>query len=193
MQAASSLAPEALASEPPLSTRPTERKLILASRAWLPFWAHALIADPRKRISLGVGAALLVLIAVFWMASPSSTEAPPAPVQPVAEKPVDKTLTVSLKLRGVPQGAQVTIDGESTGDVIELPRGAAEHDVSVEAIGKQPWHMTYVPETDSVVEVTMLDSLPVAPSPQPAAAARSKRPAPPKPKPKAPVLRVPDF
>jgi serine/threonine protein kinase len=191
---APSVAAGALGSEPPLSTRPTERKLILASRAWLPFWAHVWIADPRKRMYLGGGAVLIALLAAFWMASSSSTAAPPAPTRPVVAKPADKTLTVSLKLRGVPEGAQITIDGESTGDVIELPRGAAEHEVGVEAIGKQPWHMTYVPHTDSVVEVSMLDSPPPAPSPQPAAAARSKRAASvPKPKPKAPVLRVPDF
>lgn len=185
-----------LEAETPLSTRPTERKQNPASRAWLPFWLHVWLADPRKRMYTGAGAALVVLLLLFWIAAPSRTEAPPSPPTAAAsQKPADKPLTVSLKLRGVPEGAQITVDGEATGDVIELPRGQAEHAVAVEASGKQPWHMTYVPQTDSVVEVTMLDVLPAPPEPQPAAAMpRVKRaPSPPKPKPKAPVLRVPDF
>jgi hypothetical protein len=182
--------------ETPLSTRPTERKPNPASRAWLPFWLLIWLADPRKRMYAGAGAALVVLLLLFWVAAPSTTEAPSLPPTVAAEKPADKTLTVSLKLRGVPEGAQVTIDGEATGDVIELPRGQAEHAVAVEAIGKQPWHMTYVPQTDSVVDVTMLDAPPPPPEPQPPAATRVKRasaPANAKPKSKAPVLRVPDF
>jgi hypothetical protein len=47
-----------------------------------------------------------------------------------------------------------------------------------------------VPQTDSVVEVAMLDATPPA-SPQPPAA-KTRRAAP-KPKKKARVLRVPDF
>ena len=80
-------------------------------------------------------------------------------------------------------------------DVIELPRSDDEHDVAVEAVGKLPWHMMYAPQTDTVVEVTLLDAAhpAVRAEPQPQLpAARSKRPAA-KPRPRSPVLRVPDF
>jgi hypothetical protein len=52
--------------------------------------------------------------------------------------------------------------------------------------------MTYAPQTDTVVEVTLLDaSQPSAAEPQ-SPATRVKR-APAKPRPRSPVLRVPDF
>jgi hypothetical protein len=187
------LSPEELGEESALSTRPTERKSNLAARAWLPFWLHVFLADPRRRKLSGAGAAVVVLL-LIWAVIPSRNEAPPPPPTPALEKPAEQSPTVSLKLHGVPEGAQITIDGERTGAVIELPRGQAEHAVAIEASGKQPWHMAYIPQTESVVDVSMLDAPPAPPDPPPQAAPRSKRPAPPpKPKLKAPVLRVPDF
>jgi eukaryotic-like serine/threonine-protein kinase len=184
-------------SEPPLSTRPTERTPSVRSREWVPFWLHVWLADPRHRWYLGAAAGCSVLALLIWIASASGTATPPA-ARHVGQqhgpppRAADKTFTVSLKLRGVPEGAQISVDGAPSGDVIELPRSDSEHEVAVEAFGKLAWRMTYVPQTDSVVEVSMLDAAPAATEPQPPAA-RVKRAAPAKPKPRAPVLRVPDF
>jgi serine/threonine-protein kinase len=186
-----SLAPEESSGESPLSTRPTERTPSVRSRAWLPFWLHVWMSNRTKRVYLAAAASFAVLALIIWLVSAASTE-PRVPTQPEAGSPVDQTLKVSLKLNGVPKGAQVTVNGTPASDVIELPRSDDEHDVAVEAVGKLPWHMTYVPQTDAVVEVTLLDaSHPTVVEPQPPAA-RSKRPAA-KPRPRSPVLRVPDF
>jgi serine/threonine-protein kinase len=186
-----SLAPLESALEPPLSTRPTERKPNVHSRAWLPFWLHVWMSDRTKRLYLGAAASFAVLALIIWIASASSSE-PRVPVRPVAQISADKTLKVSLKLNGVPAGAQVTLDGAPVTDLIELPRSDDEHDVAVEAVGKLPWRMLYVPQMDTVVEVTLLDAAhPSVVEPQ-LPAARIKRPAA-KPRPRSPVIRVPDF
>lgn len=190
--ATTSLAPELSSEEGPLSTRPTERTPSVRSRTWLPFWFHVWITERSKRLYLGAAASFAVLALIIWASSSASTERPPPP-RPAAQARADKTLRVSLKLNGVPEGAQITVDGTPASDVIELPRSDDEHEVAVEAVGKLPWRMTYVPQTDTVVEVTLLDAShpPTVVGPQ-LPAARAKR-ATPKPKPRSPVLRVPDF
>ena len=178
--------------EQPLSTRPTERTPSVRSRAWLPFWLHVWMSDRTKRLYLGAAASFAVLALIIWIASAVRTE-PEVPVRPAPRAAADKTLKVSLKLNGVPEGAQISVDGRPATDVIELPRSDNEHDVAVEAVGKLPWHMTYVPQTDTVVQVNLLDAAqPTVAEPQPPAARSKQRPAA-KPRPRSPVLRVPDF
>jgi serine/threonine protein kinase len=188
-----SLAPAETTAEPPLSTRPTERTPSVRSRAWLPFWLHVWMSDRTKRLYLGAAASFAALALIIWISSTAST-APQAPIRAATHGPTDKTLKVSLKLNGVPEGAQISVDGKPATDVIELSRSDNEHDVAVEAVGKLPWHMMYVPQTDTVVEVTLLDAAhpTAAHAPQLPAARAKQRPAS-KPRPRAPVLRVPDF
>jgi eukaryotic-like serine/threonine-protein kinase len=188
-----SLAPAETTAEPPLSTRPTERTPSVRSRAWLPFWLHVWMSDRTKRLYLGAAASFAALALIIWISSSAST-APRAPIRAATHALADKTLKVSLKLNGVPEGALISVDGKPATDVIELSRSDNEHDVAVEAVGKLPWHMMYVPQTDTVVEVTLLDAAhpTAAPGPQLPAARAKQRPAP-KPRPRAPVLRVPDF
>jgi serine/threonine protein kinase len=188
-----SLAPAETPAEPPLSTRPTERTPSVRSRAWLPFWLHVWMSNRTKRLYLGAAASFAALALIIWISSTAST-APQAPIRAATHAPTDKTLKVSLKLNGVPEGAQISVDGKPATDVIELPRSDNEHDVAVEAVGKLPWHMVYVPQTDTVVEVTLLDAAhPTAVHGPQLPAARVKPRPTPKPRPRAPVLRVPDF
>jgi hypothetical protein len=149
------------------------------------------MADRTKRWYLVAAASFSVLSLVIWIASAASTGRRVTP-RPAARATADRTLKVSLKLNGVPQGALITVDGAPASDTIELPRSDDEHDVAVEAVGKLPWHMTYVPQTDTVVDVSLLDASHPPALDLPLPAARSKR-HPAKPKPRPPVLRVPDF
>jgi hypothetical protein len=100
--------------------------------------------------------------------------------------------TVTLTLRGVPDGATVMLDGERATSILTLQRGLRPRSLIVSAAGKTPWHISYVPNADQELEVTLRDEA------QPPSAAKTKR----TPKHvkrakrmrKAPVaLRVPDF
>jgi hypothetical protein len=188
--ATQSLGPPETLDLSPLSTRPTERTPSVLRRSWLPIWAQVWLSDSEKRIYLGATLALASIALVLWIAGSANTAKrlpPPAPA-----KPADATLTVALKLNSVPAGARISVDGKPSTDLIELPRGDETHDVAIDAIGKLPWHLAYVPQGDTSLTVKLLDSSqPSAAESQPPTA-RTKRSAP-KPRPRSPVLRVPDF
>lgn len=193
-----SLAPEDSTAPSPLSTRPTERTPNILRRSWLPIWAHVWITDPEKRLYIGSALALGAVALVFWIASAASTNKAARPSVPeLPHSSIDKAFNVSLKLDGVPKGAHITLDGKPSGESIELQRSDETHHVVVEAAGKLPWHLSYVPQSDTVVQLNMLSTSPPAAAVEPAPQApitRSKRPAPQKRHPHAtPVLRVPDF
>ena len=72
---------------------------------------------------------------------------------------------------------------------MELTRGTEPRSVAVLAPGKQPWHVSYVPNADQTLDVKLVDLPPSAakpPSPPKAkrASTKGKRPG---------ALRVPDF
>jgi hypothetical protein len=185
----------------PLSTRPTDRAPSVGPLRWLPFGLVRVLQTPSGRLLAGVSASVLALGAVVWATSHSRSATPIAAV-PQFRGPAslarlaDPTLTVALKLHGLPPGAQVSVDGESTGDEIVLPRSERSYEVTVEALGKQPWHLSYVPQTDSVVEVAMADVTQLQSVTKDAGPTQTKlkRGAPvPKPRPKLKPLRTPDF
>jgi serine/threonine-protein kinase len=180
-----------------LSTRPTDRAPSVRTPRWLRFdlstWG-----TPRTRWLVGAGAVMVALAVVVWSTTRPSPNAQAAEhrVEPpkLARSVVDPTLNVSLKLHGLPPGAHVTVDGESTGDEIVLPRGEHSYEITVESLGKQPWHLTYEPRTDSVVEVAMVDATqPSATAKEPGQARPKKNNPPARPHSKLKPLRTPDF
>ena len=192
-----SISPEDSSAPSPLSTRPTERTPNILRRSWLPLWAHIWITDPEKRLYIGAALALGAVALVFWIASAASTNKAVRPnTTELPHSSIDKAFNVTLKLDGVPRGAHITLDGKPSSDNIELQRSDETHDVAVEAAGKLPWHLRYVPQSDTAVSIHMLSSSqPSAASDTPQApTTRPKRPTPARPRPRAtPVLRVPDF
>ncbi|HEX4351731.1 MAG TPA: serine/threonine-protein kinase [Polyangiales bacterium] len=112
------------------------------------------------------------------IARPAHPAAPIAPAAPM----------VRLQLRGLPDDATVTLDGEPASGDLSLPRDARAHALVVTAPNKTPWHVSYVANADQNLDVELEPSAPPPPS-----AARPKR-ATKRTKPRGhEALRVPDF
>jgi hypothetical protein len=151
--------------------------------------------NPRPRWLAPVAAAggvVLLGLGMLWLAPAPAPEPTPRPVLPpsAAVGPTPIPAKVRLTLRGLPDNAAVTIDGEASGPELELPRDPRPRNLSVSAPGKLPWHIAYVANADQSLDVVLQD----APAPA-AAAPKAKRSLLPRKKStKAPgALRVPDF
>ncbi|MEY4577011.1 MAG: hypothetical protein RL701_1714 [Pseudomonadota bacterium] len=140
-------------------------------------------------------ALLSVGLVALWLA-------PNAPPEPRTEPPQNKepsaadhsaataAPTVSLTLTGLPSEAVVTLDGQPASAVLTLARGEQPHSIAVVVAGKQPWHVSYVPQADHTLEVVLVDTPAiVSPGPRPATKRLTK---PHSTKQQGP-LRVPDF
>lgn len=78
-------------------------------------------------------------------AEPEATEAAPAEAR-----------TVTVALRGVPEGAVVHVDGEEReGSTVELPREEVAHEITVTADGRAPWQVSHLATADGSYEVEM--------------------------------------
>ena len=149
------------------------------------------LSRPRKRgamvgIGLGVGAAVIAVLA-FTGGKKKETPAPaatpvaaPAPqkVEPPLPPPAPKQVTI--KLTGLPEGAQVTLDGQPAQNPLVLPRGAEHHQLSLSAPGYTPRELELLADADHSVDGT-LHKAPVQP-------VAKKKPAAPPPKKKKPSL-----
>ncbi|MET0386550.1 MAG: protein kinase [Polyangiales bacterium] len=153
---------------------------------------------PRAWYLPGVaGIALLAAGSLALWISPSAS-APPRRRSTTAQSKVvvaPPKPHVTLTLSGLPPEASVTLDGEPNGPVLDLPRSDQSHSVAVLSPGKQPWHVTFVPNADQTLNVQLLDA-----PPSPAPAVRPVKAVPPpgaaKPRPhrsQGPALREPDF
>jgi serine/threonine-protein kinase len=126
---------------------------------------HDIAPRPRGRgLAIAIGATTILAIgavgiAYYTRARPSSneiraTELPHAPAVAeghVSEPPVSP---VAITLRGVPEGAQVTVDGRPvSGDSLTLPRDDAAHAIVVRR-DDQSWEATHVASADGTYDVT---------------------------------------
>ena len=166
--------------------------------------ASELPADPfgRKRsrsrglVALAVAA---VGVLVAWQLT-SGREPPPkasiaaaAPAQvkePEPPPPPPLPTHVTVELRGVPQGATVTVDGTPSADnPIELPRDNKNRVIKVAAKGSSPWQVVHHASADAEFDVLLVEEKrkPRARPPRRAAAKKPKRTKPPS------VLRKLDF
>jgi serine/threonine-protein kinase len=99
---------------------------------------------------------------------PAPHQAPPERPSVQPSQPVLRNVT--LTLADVPEGGQITVDGEPGGSIVTLPRGDRAYAIAVLAPGKQPWSVRYVPNADQTLHVMLVDTpLPAAPAAAPAA------------------------
>jgi serine/threonine-protein kinase len=175
----------------PFSTRPTEPNL--STPATETTGSASSLLGARPWLLPAAAAALLVFVggAVLWLAP----RPPPRAVSTPASPPIAASSRVTLQLRGLPAGAVVRLDGQPAGERLQLPADGRTRSLAVEARGKKPWQLSFVPQGDQVLDVA-LEDLPPTAAPTPAAASPgrgSKKPT------KRPtrhghgVLRVPDF
>jgi serine/threonine-protein kinase len=109
---------------------------------------------------------------ILWLA-PAAEPSPVSLVTPARVVPRVETTqpeTVTLTLRGVPDGATVMLDGQRATSILTLPRGLSPRSLVVSATGKTPWHISYVPNADQELEVSLRDE-----AQPPSAAAKAKR------------------
>jgi serine/threonine protein kinase len=179
---------------PPFSSRPTEPHL--STPALETTRAASLPILPR-RVLVRAAAALVLTCAgagAFWL-KPSP---PPAPVSKPVERIAPPVQQVTLQLRGIPEGARVSLDGQPASERMQLAADGRTRSLAVEAKGKRPWQLSFVPQTDQSLDVALED---VPPSTPPTAASPAghgnKRPTTTpgkRPQNKSHgVLRVPDF
>jgi hypothetical protein len=140
--------------------------------------AAAEATDPADRrwhwLSPGVASVALLgtgLIALWLAPSLERRPAPPGQAADHAQtstvKPASAT-TVTLTLAGLPDDASVALDGAPANAMMRLPRSGRAHGVAVLAPGKQPWHVSFVPNADQTLQVVLLDAPPTAaPTPSP--------------------------
>ena len=173
----------------PFSTRPTQRNdstpaLETTVRAGLAIAAQPWFVPAAAAVMLTCFAG-----AAFWL-TPSAP--PPLPVARKLAPPAPAAPThVTLQLRGLPEGATVSVDGQPATERIEVPSDGRPRNVAVEAKGKKPWQLSFIPNMDQALDVT-LEDLPPAPVTPPNA--HGKRPGSKRnPQRGHGVLRVPDF
>ncbi|MBN1656223.1 MAG: serine/threonine protein kinase [Deltaproteobacteria bacterium] len=78
------------------------------------------------------------------------TEAPGTPLNRGAD-------TITVRLRGVGQAAEVFLDGErSRTTELDMPRDHHVHRIRVSALGFQPWSVEHIASKDGVYEVEMI-------------------------------------
>lgn len=131
------------------------------------------IPAPKWGLIIGVAAAIAVLgggavgaiILLTALGRGDPVPPPPSPVvqivapeveeaQPVP--PAEETV-VTITLAGVPEGAQVFLDGALVeGTTLPLPRSAALREVRVELAGHRPWRRMVAPGDDQTVEVALV-------------------------------------
>ena len=97
------------------------------------------------------------------------------PAQPI--EPPAPTGPIKVELRGVPKGAQVTVDGVAVaGNVLELARDRRNRVIRVTAPDQAPWQAVVHASADASYDVMLAET--------PAAAKRSPAPAASRPRPK---------
>ena len=111
---------------------------------------------PRVLAALIGGAVLTILVlGLSWGGADSGagSRAAAAPVPPIfaeaaAERPPPPSEVV-VELFGVPAEAKVLLDGQPVvGNVLRLPRGSGEHQIAVEAKGREPFRIMHEAERD---------------------------------------------
>ena len=152
------------------------------------------INRPRKRgamvgIGLGVGAAVIAVLALTGgkkketpepAATPVAAPAPAPqkvePPPPAAPPPAPKQVTI--KLTGLPAGAQVSLDGQPAQNPLVLPRGAEHHQLSLSAPGYTPRELELLADADHSVDGTLHKAppAPVAKKKPAAPPAKKKKP-----------------
>jgi serine/threonine-protein kinase len=158
---------------------------------------------------LPVGAAIVAGALVMLFAGREPPEPPaPAPAEAAADQDPPPPEQVHVELRGVPDGAQVLVNGKpADGTSLELPNDGHARLIEVQAPGRKPWKVMHPAGNDGDYEVRLPQAEPQpdpsaasgepAAEPSPAAAAgdgeqparvrgeesapRSGRPAPPRP------------
>jgi serine/threonine protein kinase len=132
------------------------------------------LADWRHRWSLPLAAASTLLglgALILWLAPSLPTERilPARTAHAVVRIAPEPPHTVTLKLRGVPDGASITLDGQPKPATFTLPRGSVARSLVVTANGKLPWRMNYVAAVDQELQVALRDA------PAPPSKAKPKR------------------
>jgi serine/threonine protein kinase len=145
----------------------------------------------RKRrmfAALAGGAVLSVLVlGLSWGGSDSgagsraaAAPSPPTFAEAAAAKPPPPSEVV-VELFGVPAEAKVSLDGQPiSGNVLRLPRGSGEHQIAVEAKGREPFRIMHDADRDGRYAISL------APLAKTGAAKRAARA-------KGGLLRRPDF
>jgi hypothetical protein len=139
--------------------------------------SRTLVLTAVVSLALGGGAALLLrergsqagpATAAAGNLDPSRARAPVEPPAP--------TGPISIELRGVPDGAQVTVDGiPVAGSTLELARDRRNRVIRVTAPEKAPWQAVHHASSDATYEVMLADAPKgVRPSPAPASRPRPK-------------------
>jgi serine/threonine-protein kinase len=133
------------------------------------------INAPRKRgvmvgVGLGLGAAVIAVL-VLWNGKKKDETPAPAPAatpvaapapQKVEPTPPPAPKQVTIKVSGLPEGAQVTLDGQPAQNPLVLPRGAEHHQLSLSAPGYLTRELELLADADHSVDGT-LHKAPVQP------------------------------
>jgi serine/threonine protein kinase len=123
---------------------------------------------PRVIAGLATGAlAVMLIFALSWggrePGASSRAAAAPSPAENNRAEGRGEGMAaaappeIMVELYGVPADAQVKLDGQPvTGSVLRMPRGSGEHQIQVEAKGREPFHMLHDAERDGRYAVWLL-------------------------------------
>jgi serine/threonine-protein kinase len=89
----------------------------------------------------------------------AAAAAEPAPAEDAAEVVVEPAAapeaTVSVELRGVPEGAEIRVDGEPVEAPLELPRDGEAHEVEVRTRDGRSWSVSHEASADGSYAVEL--------------------------------------
>ncbi len=135
-------------------------------------------APPRRArwpIAAAIAAAAALGLALAgWIATrPRTTAEVPRSGAPtttalVPAAPTETAGTVTIRLRGMPEGAALELDGApARGEELVLRRGEDEHRIRVEAEGMDPFEAVVVADADRTVQVSLTPHAVAEPAAEP--------------------------
>jgi serine/threonine protein kinase len=122
----------------------------------------------RRRVLAGVAGVAIAIISIFvfsWgggdSGASSRAAASAAPVATSAPAPTPSvsalaSAEIAVELFGVPPDAQVKLDGRAaSGNVLRMRRGSGEHQIEVEAKGREPFRLVHDADRDGRYAVSL--------------------------------------